>query len=316
MYRGAFLCSIGPGVGRLRRFALIGLLFAAALLTGGSAGAQLVEVPDVEETTSNLTGTVTSTAGDVVDDVVGGQDAVLGGSSGVAGVIGETTGASLPGTASEDGTSGSTAARERSGRESGRTRDGSSRPHERTRFDRLPRRLEALLERIELGRNVRANLRRLEDALASASPQLRSRVLRLIRAEIDRLQRGGTTPRERRAIERLRLALDRLNDVRTPAPEPTAAAPGEPVVAGSEGNARPTAGALGQHAEGDGSLGRHVQSDGAPGSSPNAPSPSPFPPDEGQLPFVLGLVLLFLIGLGIAGVIGGVMTNTRRARSS
>jgi hypothetical protein len=293
----------------MRRSACIGLILAVCLATGGSAAAQVV--PDVEDTTSDVVGTVTSTADDVLNDVVGNEGGVVGGATdGVGSATDGLAGALVPLTGSGGEASGSTSARR--GRDSGRAeaRGGSSRPQERTRFDRLPRRLEALLERIELGRNVRANLRRLEEALESASPALRARVLRLIRAEIDRLQRGGTTPHERRRIERLRLALERLDETPVAAPEPAiAAVPGEPVMGvGSETDPLPSTGALGHRAEGDGAPNR------APESSPNDPSPSPFPPGDG-LPFVLGLVLLFLIGLGITGVIGGVINNTRRARS-
>ena len=315
--------TIGLGVGCLRRLALIGFLLVGGLLTGGPAGAQLVDIPDVEETTSNVVGTVTSTADEVVNDVAGNQDGVvggvtdevdgviggttevggvIGGTTEVGGVIGGTTGALVGGADSGSEAGDSAAPRERSARESGRAHDGSSRPQERTRFDRLPRRLETLLERIELGRNVRANLRLLEDALASASPELRARVLRLIRAEIDRLQRGGTTPRERRRIERLRLALERLEGAPAPSPKQPAiaATAGEPVVfAGSAEDPRPTAGVLGQRAE----------RNGAPGSAPNITEP---PPGDDELPFVLGLALMFLVWLGIAGV---VLNNTRRPRS-
>jgi hypothetical protein len=79
-----------------------------------------------------------------------------------------------------------------------------------TRFDRLPRRYERLLERIESGRHVRANLARLRTLLASASPQLRARVMRFIRLEIRRLERGGLTRRERAAVHRLRTLLTAL----------------------------------------------------------------------------------------------------------
>jgi hypothetical protein len=73
----------------------------------------------------------------------------------------------------------------------------------RSTFDRLPSRLERLLERIELGRNVRANLRRFEQALASLSARERGRVLRLLNAEIRRLRADGVSPAERRSIDRL-----------------------------------------------------------------------------------------------------------------
>jgi hypothetical protein len=77
----------------------------------------------------------------------------------------------------------------------------------RTRFDRLPRRYELLLERIEFGRNPEANLARLRALLASATPELRARVVRLVRLEILRLEEGGVTARERRAVRRLRAVL-------------------------------------------------------------------------------------------------------------
>jgi hypothetical protein len=73
----------------------------------------------------------------------------------------------------------------------------------RSRFDRLPRPLEKLLERIELGRNVSANLRRLEQALASASIRERARLLRFLNAEIRRLRANGVSAVERRRIDRL-----------------------------------------------------------------------------------------------------------------
>lgn len=88
---------------------------------------------------------------------------------------------------------------------SSRTASGSGgeRSGPRTRFDRLPPRFERLLERILGGRDVAANLRRLQAALADR-PDLRARVLRLVRAEIAKLERGGVTPAEERRIDRLR----------------------------------------------------------------------------------------------------------------
>ena len=81
----------------------------------------------------------------------------------------------------------------------------------RSRFDRLPSRLERLLERIELGRDVRANLRRLEQALASLSARERARLLRLLNAEIRRLRADGVSPAERKRIERLNRARTMIN---------------------------------------------------------------------------------------------------------
>jgi hypothetical protein len=84
---------------------------------------------------------------------------------------------------------------------------GSSQARFHSRFDRLPRRYEVLLERIVLGRNVRASIARLRVLLASASPGLRARLVRLIRLEIRRLERSGLTRRERAAVRRLRRLL-------------------------------------------------------------------------------------------------------------
>lgn len=80
----------------------------------------------------------------------------------------------------------------------------------RTMFDRLPRRLEILLERIEMGQKLRTSSRRLERALAAASPRLRARVLRLVRGELRRLERGGITGLERGRVKRLRRVANAL----------------------------------------------------------------------------------------------------------
>ena len=117
----------------------------------------------------------------------------------------------LPGSGGESGSTaddgGSTTASSRSSRSTFGTRERAGARQstgERTRFDLLPRRYETLLERILRGRGVNANLRRLERALASASPALRARIERLVRREIRALGRGDVTPRDRRRIERLR----------------------------------------------------------------------------------------------------------------
>jgi hypothetical protein len=94
----------------------------------------------------------------------------------------------------------------------------SNRGSPRTRFDRLPRRYETLLERIESGRHVAANVARLRALLASASPEFRARIMRLIRLEIRRLERGRMTPRERAAARRLRHLLTALAPAPRPAP--------------------------------------------------------------------------------------------------
>jgi hypothetical protein len=93
----------------------------------------------------------------------------------------------------------------------------------RTRFDRLPPRLERLLERIELGRNARANLKRLEQALGSVSIRERTRLLRLLNAEIRRLRADGVSPAERRRIQRLIRTRAALTAPPVPTPTSTVA---------------------------------------------------------------------------------------------
>jgi hypothetical protein len=118
-------------------------------------------------------------------------------------LTGTVTSATSGGSGATDAVSGATDA------VSGSATD-SNQGSPQTRFDRLPRRYERLLERIESGRHVRANLARLRALLASASPQLRARVMRFIRLEIRRLERGGLTRRERAAVHRLRTLLTAL----------------------------------------------------------------------------------------------------------
>ena len=124
---------------------------------------------------------------DTVTGLVGGDGGSSEPSGGGSTTSGDSTGA---------GGGSSTSSREATG-------SGGERSGPRTRFDRLPPRFERLLERIVGGRNLAANLRRLQAALADR-PDLRARVLRLVRAEIAKLERGGVTPAERRRITRLR----------------------------------------------------------------------------------------------------------------
>jgi hypothetical protein len=150
-------------------------------------------------------GTVTSTANDVVGSVTstasGTAGSLVGGTSaGPQTILQGATSSSSTGTSSSDsrGTSSSDGGRPGGSRGDRRTPGRSY----HTRFDRLPRRAEVLLERIELGRNVRANLRRLE-ALLHRSPDLRTEVARALRAEIARLRKGGLTHVERQQLRRL-----------------------------------------------------------------------------------------------------------------
>jgi hypothetical protein len=100
----------------------------------------------------------------------------------------------------------------------------------RTAFDRLPLRFEVLLERIEAGRAVRPNIRRLERALEAAPTRLRARILRLVRAEMRQLERGGLTPVERARRQRLRLVTSALRGA------DAGSASGRSVLPGSSGD--------------------------------------------------------------------------------
>jgi hypothetical protein len=109
--------------------------------------------------------------------------------------------------------SGTTGGSEGGSSASGSRRERKARANEsraRTRFDRLPRRLERLLERIAAGRHSRGDLARLERLLGSLSPSLRARVLRLVRAEIRQLRGGSETAAERRRIRRLQSVVELL----------------------------------------------------------------------------------------------------------
>src|SRR6185312_15673933 len=188
----------------------------------------------VNDTVENVAGTVNGATGSVtggtasgggggsgsgsspLDSATGSITAVLSGSSG-----------SGAGDTSSGGGSGSSPS---SGRSSSSSGDGSAsnRGSPRTRFDRLPRQYERLLERIESGVDVRASSARLRALLATASPRLRTQILRLIRQEIRRLRKGGLTHQERAALRRLTPLLKAFEASRLPAqisPPSTASPP-------------------------------------------------------------------------------------------
>jgi hypothetical protein len=173
----------------IRVLLLVILALAGVASSAAMAGAQL---PDPIGTVTSAISTITSQT-TVVSDLSGSVTSAT--SSG-------TTNTTSSGA---DGGSGSVS----SGDASSGSATDSNRGSPHTRFDRLPRRYESLLERIESGRHVRANLARL-GALLASSPQLRARVIRFIRLEIRRLERGGLTRRERAAVQRLRTALTTL----------------------------------------------------------------------------------------------------------
>jgi hypothetical protein len=168
----------------------------------------------------------------------------------------------------------------------------------RTRFDRLPARLERLLERIELGRNVRANRKRLEQMFGALSVRERSRLLRVLNSEIRRLRAGGVSPAERRRIRRLVHTRQAL--VGRSAPAPTSNVPHGTV--GTSGNAQ--ASGTGPRV-GEGVLRAHAAASKArPNEGATARGGAgerPAEEDEGgfalsPLLIALGAVLLVIIG--------------------
>jgi hypothetical protein len=295
----------------MRRTTCLALVIVGCLLTCASAAGQTVDLPVVQDTASDAIGTVTSTTNGVVGTVENSVDQAIGSAAGstVSGVAGTATSASGFSFATDSSSSGSTTSSgDRSSAQSRRSASdsGASRPRIKTRFDRLPRRLETLLERIELGQNVRANLRRLERALASASPEMRTRVLRLIRAEIARLRRGGTTPRDRRRIERLRFALETLTRGSPPAAElsPTSGvAISEPVTTREQpGRTRNEPG------QKTGVLGAQ-----AGGRDEQPQTPPLLPPPRDEVPFLLGVLALAALILSFVGLVAGVTRHVLRS---
>jgi hypothetical protein len=211
--------------------AAIRVLFFIVLALGGvssgaaAAGAQVVDpigtvtsaistITSQTTIVSDLTGGSGGNGGAVNDAVSGSTDAVSGSTDAVSGSTGAVSGSSIlsgPGTteAGSSGAGGGSESTSRGDASSGSATSSNPRSP-RTKFDRLPRRYETLLERIESGRHVRANIARLRALLAQASPEFRARVMRLIRLEIRRLERGGPTGRERGAAQRLRRLLAAL----------------------------------------------------------------------------------------------------------
>ncbi|HSJ93222.1 MAG TPA: hypothetical protein VK896_04230, partial [Gaiellaceae bacterium] len=189
----------------MRVLRILFVALTAAAIGAPAASAQIIEAPEVQLPEAPTLPEAPSLPGvpgvtsppppspppspsleDTVTGLVGGD----GGSSESSDDGGATT------SGGSSGSGSSTSSRTASG-------SGGERSGPRTRFDRLPPRFERLLERILGGRDVAANLRRLQAALADR-PDLRARILRLVRAEIAKLERGGVTPAEERRIDRLR----------------------------------------------------------------------------------------------------------------
>ena len=185
-------------------FGLGGVSSSAALAGGsldpiGTVTSAISTITSQTTVVSDLGGTVTSPSGSVATSVAEATDGVSG--------SGALSGSGSTNTTSSGADGGSGSANDSSSGSATESNPASP----RTRFDRLPRRYESLLEKIESGRHVRANIARLQALLASAPPQLRARLIRFIRLEIRRLERGGLTRRERAAVQRLRTLLTTLH---------------------------------------------------------------------------------------------------------
>ena len=226
--------------------AAIRILLFVWLVFGGLSGSAAAGIQlDPADTLNSTVSTVTTQTGDITDAIGSGDDAtddlteaVDDTTDAVTGSVNDATGSVSSGSATEsvtnvlsgstssgaDSTSSSGSNTSMSSGGSGETTSTSSRQSAsasnrgspRTRFDRLPARYETLLERIESGFRVQASIAQLRALLANASPELRATILRLIRAEIRRLEKGGLTPKERAAVRRLTPLLKAFQAARLP----------------------------------------------------------------------------------------------------
>ena len=168
----------------------------------------------VDDTTDAVTGSVNDATGSVssgsatTGSVTGSVTNVLSGSTSSGADSTSSSGSNTSGSSGGSGETTSTSSRQ--------SASASNRGSPRTRFDRLPARYETLLERIESGFRVQASIAQLRALLANASPELRATTLRLIRAEIRRLEKGGLTPKERAAVRRLTPLLKAFQASRLP----------------------------------------------------------------------------------------------------
>lgn len=226
--------------------AAIRILLFVSLVFGGLSGSAAAGIQlDPADTLNSTVSTVTTQTGDITDAIGSVDDAtddlteaVDDTTDAVTGSVNDATGSVSSGSATEsvtnvlsgstssgaDSTSSSGSNTSMSSGGSGETTSTSSRQSAsasnrgspRTRFDRLPARYETLLERIASGFRVQASIAQLRALLANASPELRATILRLIRAEIRRLEKGGLTPKERAAVRRLTPLLKAFQASRLP----------------------------------------------------------------------------------------------------
>ncbi len=216
------------------------ILLFVSLVFGGLSGSAAAGIQlDPADTLNSTVSTATTQTGDITDaigSVDDTTDAVTGSVNDATGSVGSGSATTesvtesvtnvLSGSTSSgaDSTSSSGSNASVSSGGSGETTSTSSRQSAsasnrgspRTRFDRLPARYETLFERIESGFRVQASIAQLRALLANASPELRATILRLIRAEIRKLEKGGLTPKERAAVRRLTPLLKAFQASRLP----------------------------------------------------------------------------------------------------
>jgi hypothetical protein len=181
---------------------------------------------DVTEAVDDTTDAVTGSVNDATESVSSGSATTESVTESVTNVLSGSTSSGADSTSSSGADSTSSSGSNTSGSSGGsgettstssrQSASASNRGSPRTRFDRLPARYETLLERIESGFRVQASIAQLRALLANASPELRATILRLIRAEIRRLEKGGLTPRERAAVRRLTPLLKGFQASRLP----------------------------------------------------------------------------------------------------
>jgi hypothetical protein len=263
----------------LRSFLLVLITFCGVVSGVAVGGLQIGPIDTVTSVVSSVTGqtTVISEATDTATEAAGGSG----------------SGATDSGATDTLSGGAQTLAGGSSGVRPGETFD--------SRFDRLPRRYELLLERLELGRSPRAARARLLALLASATPELRERVVRLIRMEIRRLERGGLTARERPAVQALRGLLTRLDPQVSGETVGAARSPGQSAQAdtssaGARAGGVASARAGSESRPADAARSRAGSRGKADGGTPWGPLPSPIPPSS-PLDWLLLLVLL-LGGIG------------------
>jgi hypothetical protein len=266
--------------------------FAGGIDPVGTVTGALSTIASQTTVASDLTGQTTpvtsqtsgtSDATDAATGVVGTATGLVGtatsfvgtsSSGGATGLVGTaTSGGGGGGTSSASGGSGGAQESSRSAD----TRRSSKQASTRTRFDRLPRRYEVLLERIESGHRVRASIARLRSLFATATPRMRARILHLLRSEIRRLERNGLTRRERRSVQRLHRLLVKLTA--QPSPPSLAAAMSRPTFAATEITSTP-AGRAAEVAGTEAAARPSGETGGPTLRIPGVPLPTPPPPSE------------------------------------